>query len=217
MVLGVLIVHEQRAHAEALEALIDAEADLRSVGVVTAVEDVRSAVRHRSVDVVLIDLALATSGGITSYALGCRVVAVAEEVDLDALEHAVEIGATWFVGKDAPASEVLSGLRNTAPRITVSGTTLDLLLADARGWLHLPPSRARRPTQHVRLTRREDEVLQLMRDGRDAKSIASELHVSIHTARSHIKKLMAKLGAHSQLEAVAIANRLGVATDDHGR
>ena len=214
MALRVLIVHEHLAHAEALAALVDAQPDLRSVSVVTSARDARLLLTVDPIDVLLIDLDQAVAAGLRADDLDVRVVVMAGAVTVPMLEQAIEVGAHGLVGRDAPATELLGGLRSTAPRMTVSGTTLDLLLADARGWLELRHPRARRPAHEVHLTRREREVLRLMRDGLDAKTIASDLHVSVHTARSHIKKLLAKLGAHSQLEAVAIANRLGVESDD---
>lgn len=214
MTLRVLIVHEHLAHAEALAALVDSQPDLRSVRVVTSTGDARVLLASEAVDVMLIDLHQAVAGAVRSDDLDVRVVAMTGAVTGSTLEQALEVGACGLVGRDAPASEVLSSLRSTAPRMTVSGTTLDLLLADARGWLELRHPQMRRPDHVVHLTQRERQVLQLMRDGLDAKTIASDLHVSVHTARSHIKKLLAKLGAHSQLEAVAIANRLGVESND---
>jgi len=49
-----------------------------------------------------------------------------------------------------------------------------------------------------------------MADGRDVTSIAHELHISSHTCRGHVKRVLSKLGAHSQLEAVILAVRLGL-------
>jgi DNA-binding NarL/FixJ family response regulator len=211
----VLIVHEHLANAEALEALVDAQDDLRSVGVVTDVADVVLALGRHPTDVVLVDIDQAVRDELRAHDLGVRIVAMTTRVTVGALERAIQLGATGLVGRDAPASELINGLRNRSPRMTVSGTTLDLLLADARGWLELSPPRPTQRTEpHVRLTRRERDVLRLMREGLDAKTIASDLHVSVHTARSHIKKLLAKLGAHSQLEAVAIANRLQLENHD---
>lgn len=218
MTCRVLIVHQHLAHAEALAALIDAQPDLRAVGVASTADDARRVVAHDPTDVVLIDLDEAVASDLHAEDLDVRLVAMTRTVSVQTLEQAIETGANGLVGHDAPSSDLLSSLRNTAPRMTVTGTTLDLLLADARGWLELRRPRARHEAPHdaphVHLTPREREVLQLMRDGLDAKTMAADLHVSVHTARSHIKKLLAKLGAHSQLEAVAIANRLGVESDD---
>jgi DNA-binding NarL/FixJ family response regulator len=60
------------------------------------------------------------------------------------------------------------------------------------------------------LTRREREVLQLLGSGRDPSAIAGELGISVHTARGHVKHILAKLEVHSQLEAVVAATRRGL-------
>jgi PAS domain S-box-containing protein len=57
------------------------------------------------------------------------------------------------------------------------------------------------------LTRREIEVLRLMADGLSTKGVAESLHVSRATVRNHVQSILAKLGVHSRLEAVAYANR----------
>lgn len=57
------------------------------------------------------------------------------------------------------------------------------------------------------LTRREVEVLRLMADGRSTRAVADVLHVSPATVRNHVQNVLAKLGVHSRLEAVAYANR----------
>jgi PAS domain S-box-containing protein len=58
----------------------------------------------------------------------------------------------------------------------------------------------------LRLTPRQAEVLELLERGRTPKEIAAELHLSVETVRNHVKKLLRAVGAHSRLEAVAIAN-----------
>jgi len=57
------------------------------------------------------------------------------------------------------------------------------------------------------LTRREVEVLRLMADGMGTKGVAVALHVSGATVRNHVQNILAKLGVHSRLEAVAYANK----------
>jgi DNA-binding NarL/FixJ family response regulator len=59
------------------------------------------------------------------------------------------------------------------------------------------------------LTRRESEILSELMDGRHAGEIAVASYVSLHTVRTQIKSLLRKLGVHSQLEAVALAKRVG--------
>lgn len=61
-----------------------------------------------------------------------------------------------------------------------------------------------------RLTAREREILNLIGEGADNKTIADRLVVSPHTVRTHVQNLLAKLGAHSKLEALTIAARRGL-------
>jgi PAS domain S-box-containing protein len=63
------------------------------------------------------------------------------------------------------------------------------------------------PPPHPNLTPRQNEVLRLLQDGRSTQQIAGDLHVSVATARNHIRHLLRTLGVHSRLEAVAFANR----------
>jgi DNA-binding NarL/FixJ family response regulator len=62
----------------------------------------------------------------------------------------------------------------------------------------------------ARLTAREQEVLALMGEGLDPSAIADRLVVSVYTARGHVKNVMMKLGAHTQLEAVVLATKSGL-------
>jgi LuxR family maltose regulon positive regulatory protein len=62
----------------------------------------------------------------------------------------------------------------------------------------------------VRLTPRQQEVLQLLGQGASTEDIASMLHVSRETVRNHVRHVLRELGAHSRLEAVARAHELGL-------
>lgn len=59
----------------------------------------------------------------------------------------------------------------------------------------------------LHLTPRQSEVLELLERGRSTSQIAEELHLSVETVRNHVQRLLRAIGAHSRLEAVAIANR----------
>jgi PAS domain S-box-containing protein len=62
------------------------------------------------------------------------------------------------------------------------------------------------PHPDLHLTPRQSEVLELLERGRTTEQIAAELHLSKETVRNHIRRLLRAVGAHSRLEAVAIAN-----------
>ena len=73
------------------------------------------------------------------------------------------------------------------------------------------PGRPRdRAPRAPRLTARQDQVLQLLGEGASTDQIAAMLHVSKETVRNHIRHVLRALGAHSRLEAVALAHRQGL-------
>ncbi|WP_255566691.1 response regulator transcription factor [Iamia sp. SCSIO 61187] len=57
------------------------------------------------------------------------------------------------------------------------------------------------------MTKREREVLHLVAEGLTNQAIAAELVLSVHTVRTHVQTILTKLGAHSKLEAAAVAKR----------
>lgn len=63
------------------------------------------------------------------------------------------------------------------------------------------------------LTTRQYQVLQLLGQGASTADIAAMLHLSMETVRNHVRHILASLGAHSRLEAVAIAHREGLLSD----
>lgn len=85
-----------------------------------------------------------------------------------------------------------------------------ILLDDAVGPSHEQPRGAVQEAALTALTRRELEVLELLAQGFDVKSAAGNLNISVHTARGHLKQLMKKLDARSQLQAVIFAARAGL-------
>jgi PAS domain S-box-containing protein len=72
------------------------------------------------------------------------------------------------------------------------------------------PRPARPARGHVRLTPRQNEVLQLLGDGASTDDMASSLSVSRETVRNHVRHVLRELGAHTRLEAVAVAHRSGL-------
>jgi DNA-binding NarL/FixJ family response regulator len=62
----------------------------------------------------------------------------------------------------------------------------------------------------ARLTPREKEVLQALAEGLDSEGIAERLHIALRTERNHMANILAKLGVHSQLQALVFALRYGV-------
>jgi PAS domain S-box-containing protein len=66
------------------------------------------------------------------------------------------------------------------------------------------------PEPHPQLTPRQNEILHLLAKGHSTHQIAAELHISVETARNHVRRMLRSLDAHSRLEAVAVAHRDGL-------
>ncbi len=66
------------------------------------------------------------------------------------------------------------------------------------------------PLPHPHLTPRQNQILHLLAHGHSTAQIAAELHLSVDTVRNHIRRMLRALGAHSRIEALAIAHRAGL-------
>ncbi|MFE0255086.1 response regulator [Streptomyces sp. NPDC059010] len=212
----VLVVEDQRTLADALEIAIGAQPDLFCVGAVGTVEQALPLVASHSPDVVLMDIHLPGADGIEGTRRiradhpRTRVLLLTADTDPGQLVAATSAGAAGFLAKDSAFPAVLAAIRAPAEGpMYVEESTLGILVA-ALGPPTGGPAPARRGGDRTELTAREREVLLLMGRGLGPGAIAERLVVSPHTARGHVKRIMAKLGAHSQLEAVVIAGRSGL-------
>ncbi|GGO27052.1 response regulator transcription factor [Microbispora bryophytorum] len=208
----VLVVEDQRALAGALEIAIDAQPDLICVGAVGTVENAVSLTTMRSPDVVLMDIHLPDVDGIEGTRRikashpDVRVLILTGDASPDLFAAAAAAGASGFLAKDSKFPDILKVIRAPVDKniLMVEGEPLKALLQDPSA----PPHGGRE--SWAGLTARELEVLNLMGEGLDPRAIAGRLVVSLHTARGHVKNVMMKLGAHSQLEAVVVATRTGL-------
>lgn len=127
------------------------------------------------------------------------IIVVTGTIDLDFALHADERGIDAIVPSEAPLGSLLAALQVRGPCQQTVGTNVS-----PRGRLELVAT----PT--ASLTPRELEVLRLLADGLGARAIAETVDLSVHTVRDHIKSVLRKLAAHSQLEAVVTATRRGL-------
>ncbi len=214
----VLVVEDERALASALEVAIDVQSDLDCVGTAASIADALPLVATRHPDVVLMDIHLPGTSGIEGTRQikvarpQTRVVILTGDASPDLFTAAAEAGAAGFLSKETAFPDILDAIRAPADeRMLVEPPTLHSLLTGVER--RQPP---RDQENWAGLTVRELEVLNLMGHGLDPATIARRLVVSVHTARGHVKNVMMKLGAHSQLEAVVIATRTGLLAPPRG-
>lgn len=208
----VLIVDDHEVLASALAAVLDSEPDMRTVGVAKTVAAALSMAAANSPDVILLDHRLPDGDGVA--AIGAlldlpgrsQVVVLTATASEAVLVSAMEAGAAGFLSKSRSLAEVVGAVRAAAAgELAMSPQLLGRLLG-----------RIRRAATAVGadLTEREREVLQLLATGGSNADIARELTLSVNTVRNHVANLSAKLGAHSKLEALAIAVREGLLAEE---
>src|SRR6187455_602739 len=206
--LTVLVVDDHSTFAELLTGAIDREPDLVSVGHATTGAAGVAMFDKLRPDVVLMDLQLPDIDGFTATAQivaispDVRVIMLTAHVTATVVADAAASGVCGFLPKDGHLADMLNTVRTAEP----GNLTIDpSLLARLMGQPQTPSRVLARP-----LTQREHTVLARMADGKDVTNIARELNISAHTCRGHVKAVLSKLGAHSQLEAVIIAVRIGL-------
>jgi DNA-binding NarL/FixJ family response regulator len=207
----VLIADDERLFAELLRvALRSAE----GIDVVDVVHDVQTAVRRMTElrpDVVLADYHLPDGTGsdiartVRATLPDTSVLILTGDPSVATLSDVARSGAVGHLTKDRPFEEVVEGVRSAAlGEILFAPSELQRLLLE----------RESRPRPLEPLTARELEVLQLLAEGASTNQASERLGISSATLRAHVQAILRKLGAHSRLEAVAEAARLGVITLD---
>ena len=202
----VAVVDAHRSFVDAL-ALVIPEQGFEYAGGATTLDAALPMIAATRPDVILMDLAV--SDGETLPILKrimrqhpkARVLILSGPVGTREVAGALAAGAAGFLSKEAPLSDILDAVsRRVTAGFIALGPGIDRMLRDAVAGQSATQTEAG-------LTGREREILQLLADGRTASGIAAHLHISVHTCRGHIKSILLKLGAHTQLEAVVIATR----------
>ena len=210
----VLLVEDHLILAESFAALLKSDPEIEVVGMAASVKAAVELARQHQPDIVLMDVRLPDGSGldaavtIRSTAEQTAFVFLTAYDSEETLAEAIEAGAAAFLPKSEASETVVDAIRRVA-----NGETL---IEPGQIQFALTWRRARRRMDRERqeilssLTPREMEVLNLIGGGADAAAVATRLHVSPLTVRTHIRAVLAKLDVHSQLQAVAKAQGLGI-------
>jgi DNA-binding NarL/FixJ family response regulator len=213
----VLVVDHHQTFAELLGFALGGQPDLRYVGHANTGAEALRLVEELRPDVVLMDVELPDADGIVTTELlraghpETRVVVLTASTEPALVGRAAAAGASGFLTKNGALGDILHAVHTAhGGGMTVSSHLLTGLLKSTA------PGTDPAGGPSGGLTAREHEVLRLMGTGLDARAIARRLGISVHTCRGYVKSVLAKLEAHSQLEAVAVATRRGLLTSGPG-
>ena len=204
-----VIVDDHPVVRDGLRGMLESQPDFEVVG---EASDGEAAVRITNTlkpEIVLMDLRMPEMDGVTALreikASNPQVqVLVLTTYDSDAdILPAIEAGASGYLLKDSSREELYTAIRATARGETVLAPAVAARLV----------GRMRAPAEE-RLSSRELEVLQLVAEGDSNSEIASRLHISQATVKSHLIHIFGKLGVSDRTAAVTVALRRGILTLD---
>ncbi len=201
----VLLVDDHELIRSGLAGVFDVEEGMSVVGQAGTVAEAVKRFETLQPDVVVTDLQLQDGTGldivraIRKGSSRTGVIVLTMHSGDEQIFAAMEAGASGFVGKDAPAVDVVRAARHAAvsPRSFVCAGLAGAMMRRAG-------------SESTRLSDREHQVLVLLADGLGAAEIGKKLYLSESTAKSHIARIYQKLGAANRAQALVTAMRIGL-------
>jgi DNA-binding NarL/FixJ family response regulator len=209
----VLLVDDERLLRTGFSMILRSEPDLEVVGEAADGEEAISAVARLDPDVVLMDIRMPGLDGLEATR---RIVAgtdpprilVLTTFDLDSYVYtALAAGASGFLLKDTPEDQLIGAIRAVAAgnglfAPSVTSRLIEHFAAQSR---RLAPAPAL-----ATLTEREREILKLLARALSNADIGATLHISEHTVRTHVTRVLAKLHLHDRAQAIVAAYEAGI-------
>ncbi len=202
----VFLLAENRLLREALLRILAKKTDIRVVGANPYSAAVHDDITSKSPGIVVMDssgLASSNNGLIAALRTAIpevRIVMVDMEADENIFLKAVREGAVGYVLKDASAAEVAATIRAVAAGEAICPPTLSSALF--RFASQQPEAEPTLWGAELGLSRREQQLVHLLRQGLTNKEIAAQLHLSEQTVKNHVHNIMRKVGANDRLSAV---------------
>ncbi|TDC70302.1 response regulator transcription factor [Actinomadura sp. GC306] len=214
MTIRVLVVDDHLAVRVGLSMIINSAADIEVVGEAVDGEEALRQAKALQPDVVLMDIRMPGMDGITTTRqlcmLGVTNVLLTTAFDVDEyLFGALRAGAAGFILKDTDADALIAALRSVANGGGVlSPSVTRRLMADYTTRMSPPETREQQEKVLEPLTAREQEVLSCVGRGLSNRQIATELRLAENTAKTHVSRVLAKLGLSSRVQAAILAREL---------
>jgi DNA-binding NarL/FixJ family response regulator len=210
----VFILAENRLLREALARILSKKSDIQVVGAAAFSPDVVGQISSAAPDVLLSDSAavalseLRLVSEVRAAIPGLKVVMIGMDADRETFLRAVRDGIVGFVLKDASAMEVAAAVRSVANDEAVCPPGLCLTLFERVASQNSSP--ASFVIRHnLGLTRREQQLVQMISRGLTNKEIASQLNLSEQTVKNHVHRMLRKLGAADRFSAVELCRLPG--------
>ncbi len=215
MTIRVAVVDDQALMRDGFTMILDAQPDIDVVG---DAEDGRRGVElclRTRPDVVLMDIRMPVLDGIEAT----RLITSSEECDTkvlvlttfdldDYVYSALRVGASGYMLKDTPAKDLVAAVRVIAQGDALLSPSVTRRLIEEFARRAEPEAVATTLPQD--LTEREREALELLAHGLSNREIAAEMFIGEATAKTHVSRLLTKLGVRDRVQAVVLAYETGL-------
>ena len=210
MTIRLLLADDHRMLREGLRRTLEEEG-LEVVGEAADGEEALRLAAKLRPDVVLMDVTMPVLDGVEAtrqlheHLPEIPVVILTMHADREVLARAIRAGASGYLVKDCSTDEVVRTVRLAASGETALSPELAAsMLAEAQ--------RADTPAEELEpiISKREEEVLQLVADGLSTSEVAAKLYISIKTVKNHLASIYEKLDSRDRTQAVLRAVRMGI-------
>jgi DNA-binding NarL/FixJ family response regulator len=209
-----ILVDDHAMFSEGIVLLLSGEDDLELLASVGSAEAGLDACRQHHPDVVVLDLDLPDSEGVTTIQdlreaePSAQILVLSGSTDPRTIARSFEAGAVGYLGKAFSGDHLAEAIRRAASgQVWMPQGDFSSVFANLR-------SEREEERRQESLTPREYEVLRLLASGVSVPEAASTLHISVYTLRGHVRSLLRKLEVGSIAQAVAFAWRAGMVDRD---
>lgn len=206
LAIRVLLIEDNRLLREGATAILNEQEDIRAVAVGGSNGDAMSKAKTFKPHIVLLDIGLRNMNSLNIVQTLKNQYPKIEVIVMDLLPAHAEVasfvkeGVSGFILKDATLHEFLNTIRTVAKGVKVLPPTLTNSLFSHIVEHALQTGNAKKITTSVRMTKREQEVIDLIAKGQSNKQISEQLFIAVHTVKSHVHNILEKLALHTRLE-----------------
>jgi DNA-binding NarL/FixJ family response regulator len=212
----ILLVDDHALLREGVASLLNAQPDLEVVGQASDGLEALTLTRDLQPDLIIMDIKMPMCDGleatrlIRDAQLSARILILTIHDEDEKLFAAIKAGANGYLLKNIHASEFLRGVRSVLAGEAALPPRLAAHLLDEFARLASQPQPAAASESEADLSQREREVLTLIAAGATDREIASQLSLSLHTVKSHVRNILTKLHAINRRQAARLATRQGL-------